>query len=326
MLKEITENFKNAYGVEPQVVAQAPGRIEFIGNHTDYNGGYTMGVAIDKVVMCAVAKRPDRKLCFTNLKAGEKVTTRQIREKYGVSKSTALRDVSSISRILPITVEYGAKGGYRYTDRTTVEISTGAFEALCAYAGEILSKNLLSEENVLRSLGEVRKIGGAYPLLCTVDCAYYEDDEPVFADFVRASYISNARSEKPLVSLADRSEVCKIAVYDTFGPENNSMKVLPERLAGLRVIQSGGNWLDISDPHVNKGEALRLILKKFGIPPENCAAFGDHMNDYEMLLACGHPYVTENAFPPLKKLIGRTIPSNDEGGVLTALADILESA
>ncbi len=198
--------------------------------------------------------------------------------------------------------------------------------ALCAYAGEILSKNLLSEENVLRSLGEVRKIGGAYPLLCTVDCAYYEDDEPVFADFVRASYISNARAEKPLVSLADRSEVCKIAVYDTFGPENNSMKVLPERLAGLRVIQSGGNWLDISDPHVNKGEALRLILKKFGILPENCAAFGDHMNDYEMLLACGHPYVTENAFPPLKKLIGRTIPSNDEGGVLTALADILESA
>lgn len=73
MLKEITENFKNAYGVEPQVVAQAPGRIEFIGNHTDYNGGYTMGVAIDKVVMCAVAKRPDRKLCFANLKAGEKV-------------------------------------------------------------------------------------------------------------------------------------------------------------------------------------------------------------------------------------------------------------
>ena len=69
-------------------------------------------------------------------KAGEKVTTRQIREKYGVSKATALRDVSTISRVLPVTAEYGAKGGYRYTDRTTVEISAKAFEALCAFAEE----------------------------------------------------------------------------------------------------------------------------------------------------------------------------------------------
>ena len=68
------------------------------------------------------------------LKAGEKITTRQIREKYGVSKATALRDVSTISRVLPITAEYGAKGGYRYTNRTTVEMSTEAFEALNAIA------------------------------------------------------------------------------------------------------------------------------------------------------------------------------------------------
>ena len=91
------------------------------------------------------------------LKAGEKVTTRQIREKYGVSKSTALRDVSNISRILPITVEYGAKGGYRYTERTTVEISTGAFEALCAYAekqGAVFPEEITAElERWRRLLG-----------------------------------------------------------------------------------------------------------------------------------------------------------------------------
>jgi len=53
--------------------AQAPGRIEFIGNHTDYNGGLVMGVAIDKVVMAALAKRTDKKLCFASAKSGEKV-------------------------------------------------------------------------------------------------------------------------------------------------------------------------------------------------------------------------------------------------------------
>ena len=91
------------------------------------------------------------------LKAGEKVTTRQIREKYGVSKSTALRDVSSISRILPITVEYGAKGGYRYTERTTVEISTGAFEALYAFAEE---QGAIFPEEITAELERWRRLLG----------------------------------------------------------------------------------------------------------------------------------------------------------------------
>ena len=87
----------------------------------------------DYLGMKAYERRAD---IMKALKAGEKITTRQIREKYGVSKATALRDVSSLSRILPITAEYGSKGGYRYTERTTVEISTKTFEALCAFAEE----------------------------------------------------------------------------------------------------------------------------------------------------------------------------------------------
>ena len=85
----------------------------------------------DYLGMKAYERRAD---IMKALKAGEKITTRQIREKYGVSKATALRDMSSLSRILPITAEYGSKGGYRYTERTTVEISTEAFEALNAIA------------------------------------------------------------------------------------------------------------------------------------------------------------------------------------------------
>ena len=48
------------------------------------------------------------------------------------------------------------------------------------------------------------------------------------------------------------------------------------------------------------------------------------MNDYEMLLECGHAYVPKNAYPPLKRMIRNTIPSNDEGGVLTKLKEILK--
>ena len=73
MKDRISEKFAKLYGRAPEVVSRAPGRIEFIGNHTDYNGGYVMGAAIDKFVYCALAKRQDRKLCFANARSGEKV-------------------------------------------------------------------------------------------------------------------------------------------------------------------------------------------------------------------------------------------------------------
>lgn len=73
MKDSLIASFEKVFGRKPEVVAQAPGRIEFIGNHTDYNGGYVMGVALDKIVMAALAKRKDRKLCFARAKFGEKV-------------------------------------------------------------------------------------------------------------------------------------------------------------------------------------------------------------------------------------------------------------
>lgn len=48
--------FQARYGRPPQVIARAPGRVEFIGNHTDYNGGAVIGAAIDRYVWVAAAR------------------------------------------------------------------------------------------------------------------------------------------------------------------------------------------------------------------------------------------------------------------------------
>jgi len=50
--------FWGVYGRAPEIVAYAPGRIEFIGNHTDYNGGAVLGAALDRGIWVAVAGRP----------------------------------------------------------------------------------------------------------------------------------------------------------------------------------------------------------------------------------------------------------------------------
>src|SRR6185312_8194090 len=40
--------FVDAFGGEPTVIGRAPGRVELLGNHTDYNGGLVLAAAIDR--------------------------------------------------------------------------------------------------------------------------------------------------------------------------------------------------------------------------------------------------------------------------------------
>ena len=56
---ELVAKFEKMYGEKPQVVAYAPGRIEVLGNHTDYNEGYVFSAAIDKGTFFAASPTAD---------------------------------------------------------------------------------------------------------------------------------------------------------------------------------------------------------------------------------------------------------------------------
>ena len=49
-----------------QTHTASPGRIEFIGNHTDYNGGQVLGVALDLEVSLRARRRADKRLIFSS--------------------------------------------------------------------------------------------------------------------------------------------------------------------------------------------------------------------------------------------------------------------
>src|ERR1700722_935935 len=59
MTEALTRKFRDVYAREPEFIARAPGRIEVIGNHTDYNGGTVLGAAIDRFTWVALARRDD---------------------------------------------------------------------------------------------------------------------------------------------------------------------------------------------------------------------------------------------------------------------------
>jgi galactokinase len=56
---ELASRFEREFGKRPDGVWQAPGRVNLIGEHTDYNEGFVLPFAIDKTARVAIAVRPD---------------------------------------------------------------------------------------------------------------------------------------------------------------------------------------------------------------------------------------------------------------------------
>jgi galactokinase len=69
----IREIFRNAYGREPRVF-RAPGRVNFIGEHTDYNEGFVLPFAIDRETLMAGASRSDTKINIRALDVNDSIT------------------------------------------------------------------------------------------------------------------------------------------------------------------------------------------------------------------------------------------------------------
>src|SRR5689334_15884737 len=59
LLATVSEAFASAYGSSPLAVGRAPGRVNLIGEHTDYNGGLVLPVALPHATYAAVAARSD---------------------------------------------------------------------------------------------------------------------------------------------------------------------------------------------------------------------------------------------------------------------------
>ncbi|HEX5221125.1 MAG TPA: galactokinase family protein [Verrucomicrobiae bacterium] len=61
-MQDVVSLFKKRFGHTPTHQVQAPGRLEVLGNHTDYNHGLVMSVAVDKYIFIAAAPRNDGKV------------------------------------------------------------------------------------------------------------------------------------------------------------------------------------------------------------------------------------------------------------------------
>lgn len=65
-IKQLKEEFSKLYGDEEMRMFASPGRVNLIGEHIDYNGGYVLPCALDFGTYGCVRKRNDRKINFAS--------------------------------------------------------------------------------------------------------------------------------------------------------------------------------------------------------------------------------------------------------------------
>ena len=65
----ITERFTKEFGQSPTIWAQAPGRVDLMGSHTDYNEGFVLTEAIDRNTWIAAQPREDNRVKICSLNA-----------------------------------------------------------------------------------------------------------------------------------------------------------------------------------------------------------------------------------------------------------------
>src|SRR5687767_6599292 len=71
-VEALTGAFREKYGRDPRVF-YAPGRVNLIGEHTDYNDGFVLPSAIDRGTAVAAAARGDRRVRVCSRNFGEDV-------------------------------------------------------------------------------------------------------------------------------------------------------------------------------------------------------------------------------------------------------------
>jgi Cof subfamily protein (haloacid dehalogenase superfamily) len=87
----------------------------------------------------------------------------------------------------------------------------------------------------------------------------------------------------------------------------------------MNFVQSVSGALDIDPIQATKGNGVKFLARHLNMQLENTAAFGDNINDLDMLQSVGFPVAVANAEDKLKQAAWKICPSNDECGVAVML-------
>lgn len=94
-------------------------------------------------------------------------------------------------------------------------------------------------------------------------------------------------------------------------------------LAGFAVTRSGAPFLEVMAEGVSKAWGLARLCDELGVAAEEVLAFGDAVNDVELLAWAGHGVAVANADPVTRRAADEVTASNADDGVARVLERVL---
>ncbi|MDL2223206.1 galactokinase [Bacteroidales bacterium OttesenSCG-928-M11] len=298
-VKELKAAYAEAYGKQPEAIYFSPGRVNLIGEHTDYNGGFVFPCALSFGTYLLLSKNNEKKMNFRSLNQPE-VTS------ITLDKLTERLDKSWVNYPLGVMAQY-VKRGVDFKDGYDILIwgnvpngaglsSSAALEVVTAYAlndqlGTGYDRTELAKigqkaehEFALVNCGIMDQFASAHgkanrAIFLNCDTLSFEL-VPVELEGVKV-LISNTHSPHKLDSGAynDRVAQCQLAVkqLQTVKPELKNLAELTEE--EFNKIQSA-----ITDPVANKrarhvvGEVQRTVDAVEALKAGDLEKFGKLMN------------------------------------------------
>ncbi len=158
-------------------------------------------------------------------------------------------------------------------------------------------------------------------VLCGKRSAYIERLDPAFVEQADRYYLRLEQVEDLLAVRDD--EVLKVAVFDFGSAQETTAPALARFRATQQVVVSGEHWVDVMHPGANKGVALRRVQELLGATPAQTMAFGDYLNDLELMDAADYSFAMANAHPTLLARARYVAPPNTRNGVVRTIAATL---
>lgn len=189
----------------------------------------------------------------------------------------------------------------------------------CLYISE------LSYDQIETPVKRMREAKDAWGVLCGVKSAYIECVQEEFVKNCQM-YYHNLTVVDDLLEAAKQDQICKISIYDAIDTAVNAYPFMSGYEGDLHMVTSGQHWVDFTNEGVTKGGAVQELKRIKQITSDDLMAFGDYMNDAELLQECTHSYAMANAHPEIIRIANNTCLSNEEDGVVKAICSYFDIA
>lgn len=165
--------------------------------------------------------------------------------------------------------------------------------ALVKYKERTIFRSIISNELAREIMDDMYGLEGCEFLTSGENTSYIKPKDSEYKNHIENHVGNNTQVIDNYDQIGE--DIIKISVYCKEGIDKYAEHFHNKWGEKMKVTVSGRCWLDIVNIDVNKGKALELLMKEFGVEYEETMSFGDSYNDIEMFETSYYSYAMSHS-------------------------------